>query len=86
MSWCDADLYTLIDSGSTHTFMSQHAASRAGRPPQPRNGLHVTVANGDKVPCPGVFPDMEFRVPTEQFKTDIYVLSLGGYDLVLGTQ
>lgn len=39
-----------------------------------------------RYPAPGVFPDMEFRVPTEQFKTDIYVLSLGGYDLVLGTQ
>jgi hypothetical protein len=82
----DTDLYALIDSGSTPTFLSQDAAARVGRDPQPRSGLNVTVANGDKVACPGIFPDMPFQIAGEEFATVVYVLTLGGYDLVLGTQ
>lgn len=82
----DTDLYTLIDSGLMHTFLSQDTAARVGRAPQPRMGLNVTVANSDKVACPGVFPDMPLQIAGEEFATDVYVLTLGGYDLVLGTQ
>jgi hypothetical protein len=52
----DADLYALTDSGSTHMFLSQDAATRVDRALQPRIGLNVTVANGDKVACPASSP------------------------------
>nr|AAL82656.1 retrotransposon protein, putative, unclassified [Oryza sativa Japonica Group]AAM18147.1 Putative gag-pol polyprotein [Oryza sativa Japonica Group] len=68
----DTDLYTLIDSGLMHTFLSQDTAARVGRAPQPRMGLNVTVANGDKVACPGVFPDMPLQIAGEEFATDVY--------------
>lgn len=34
---------------------------------------------------PDVSPDMLFMIVGEEFATDVYVLTLGGYDLVLGT-
>lgn len=46
--------------------------------------LAVTVANGDHVSCPGVFRDALFAIQGEPFHTDVYVLTLGGYDMVLG--
>jgi len=39
-------LVALIDSGSTHCFMSTDTATRLGLQPTPRPGLSVAVANG----------------------------------------
>ena len=35
--------------------------------------------------CPGVFCDAAFSIDSEPFRTDVYVLPLGGHDMVLGT-
>jgi predicted aspartyl protease len=82
----DATLHALVDTGSTHNFLSQEAAARVHLPLVQRAGLRVTVANGDKVPSPGMFQDARISIDTEVFITDLYVLPLGGYDLVLGMQ
>lgn len=50
------DLVALLDSGSTHNFISDVAARRAQVPLQPRPGLSVAVANGDRVTSPGRCP------------------------------
>lgn len=75
----------LLDSGSTHNFVSEAAARHTGLCFIPRTDLAVTVANGDRVRCPGVFRDAAFAIDNEPFRTDVYVLPLGGYDMVLGT-
>jgi hypothetical protein len=51
----------------------------------PRNNITVTVANGDKVPATGVFRDTTFSIDGEAFGVDFFILPLGGYDMVLGT-
>ena len=48
--------------------------------------MQVTVANGDHVPCPGVYRGAPFSINGEAFSTDFYTFPLAGYDVVLGTQ
>lgn len=75
-----ATFTVLLDSGSTHNFVTTTAAESAGLDYQQCSGLHVMVANGDHIPCPGVARHTELRVD------DTVFLPLGGYDMVLGTQ
>jgi hypothetical protein len=44
------------------------------------------VANGDHVPCPGVYHGTSFSIYGEEFSGDFFALPLPGYDVVLGTQ
>jgi hypothetical protein len=44
------------------------------------------VANGDHVPCPGVYHGTSFSIYGEEFSGDFFALPLAGYDVVLGTQ
>jgi hypothetical protein len=83
--FCAVTVTALLDSGSTHNFVSAPAAARCGLCFIPRTNISVTVANGDKVPATGVFRDTPFSINNEAFWADFFVLPLGGYDLVLGT-
>lgn len=78
-------LTDLLDSGSTHNFVSESAARHTGLCFIQRTDLAVTVANSDRVRCPGVFRDAAFSIDSEPFRADVYVLPLGGHDMVLGT-
>lgn len=79
-------LLALLDSGSTHNFISEAAARRLQLQLCPRDGLSVAVANGDRLSCTGFSPNTLLTIDAEQFAIDFYVLSLGGYDVVLSTQ
>lgn len=78
-------LTALLDSGSTQNFVSTPAAEHMRLCFIPRDNIAVTVANGDRVACSGVFRDAPFSIGDEAFRADIFVLPLGGYDMVLGT-
>jgi hypothetical protein len=56
----DASLLALLDSGSTHSFIGEDAAHRTGLPVQARPRMTATVANGERVPCPGVIRNAPF--------------------------
>jgi hypothetical protein len=75
----------LLDSSSTHNFVSAPATARCGLCFIPCTNISVTVANGDKVPATGVFRDAPFSIDGEAFVADFFVLPLGGYNMVLGT-
>ena len=51
---------------------------------QPRDALQVTVANSERVPCPGIYRAAPFTIDNEAFTADFYALSLAGYDAILG--
>jgi hypothetical protein len=55
-------------------------------PVQQRPWLTATVANGEKVSCPGVIRQAPISINGMKFLVDIYVMPLAGYDMVLGTQ
>jgi hypothetical protein len=80
-----ASLLALLDSGSTHNFIATEAAARTNLRLHPRSGMKVTVANGERVPCPGVYRAAPFSIEGASFSTDFFALPLAGYDVVLGT-
>jgi hypothetical protein len=79
-----ATLTALVDSSSTHSFLSIEAVSRLHLLPIHRPGLRVTVANGDQVTSDGVCKDVRVIIDTEEFVLDFYAIPLAGFDMVLG--
>jgi hypothetical protein len=78
------ELTALLDSGSTHIFISGAAARRAGIQFQDSGGAHVVVANGDRVLCRGLARDVDLHIGDEAFSVDCYLIPLDCYDMVLG--
>jgi hypothetical protein len=76
----------LLDSGSTHNFISESVAQRTGLPLQHRPRLTATVANGDRVSCVGVIRQAAITIHSDNFLVDLFVMPLAGYDMVLDTQ
>jgi hypothetical protein len=74
----------LLDSGSTHNFISSTAARCAGLHFHDSQGAHVVVANGDRVTCGGLTRDVALRIGEEYFTADCYSIRLDCYDMVLG--
>ncbi|WVZ52904.1 LOW QUALITY PROTEIN: hypothetical protein U9M48_003906 [Paspalum notatum var. saurae] len=62
----------------------EEAARRTGGVFRRRRGMHATVANGEHVPCPGVFHEAAFSIHGERFREDLFVLPLAGYDVAPG--
>jgi transposase InsO family protein len=79
-------LVALLDTGSTHNFIGEEAAARTGLPICNRARLTATVANGERISCPGVIRQAPLLIGSEMFQADLYVMPLAGYDVVLGTQ
>ena len=48
--------------------------------------MKVMMANGERMPCPGVYPATTFTIEGKSFSTDFFTLPQAGYDVVLGTQ
>ena len=80
-----ASFVALIDTGSTHSFIGEAAARRTGLPIEPRPRLTATVANGERVSCPGVIRQAPILIDGMEFRVDPFVMPLAGYDVVLGT-
>jgi hypothetical protein len=76
----------LLDSESTHNFISESAAQRTGLHLQHRPRLTATVANSDRVSCVGVIRQATVTIHGDVFHIDLFVIPLAGYDMVLGTQ
>ena len=76
----------LLDSGSSHSFISESAAHRTGLPIATRPRMMATVANGERITCSGVMRHTAFSVQGDAFSTDLFVMPRAGYDVVLGTQ
>jgi hypothetical protein len=81
-----AHLIALLDSGSNHNFIDNTAASRAGVTLVGLSGLHVVVANSDRLVSSGCYRDKAMTVHGELFHIDCYGLPLGSLDMVLGVQ
>jgi len=81
-----AALVALLDSGSTHNFISEAVARRFGLPLHQRPRLTALVANGERVTCDGVIRDAPLLIDGVVFSADLFVMPLAGYDVVLGTR
>jgi hypothetical protein len=74
----------LLDSGSSHNFITEEAVARTNLVLLPHGSMRVMVANGDRVECSGVYSETVFVMKGERFVVDFHALQLAGYDVVLG--
>jgi hypothetical protein len=77
-------LHILVDSGSTHSFLSQHMVDKIGSLQLVPTNVQVKVADGNVLQCMAVLPQAEWTIQQCTFIQDIKVLSLPSYDLILG--
>jgi hypothetical protein len=77
-------LTVLLDSGSTHNFISGSAAQHLGLHLQSSLGATVIVADGARISCQGLARDLAFCIGQECFSLDAYTIPLDYYDMVLG--
>ena len=74
----------LVDSGSTHNFISPTVASRAGFIPTKERNLDVMVANREKMTSGGVCRGVFIHLGKVLFQVDFYILPIEGCEAVLG--
>jgi hypothetical protein len=79
-------LVGLVDSGSTHNFISGHAASLLQIPQLSGTKQQVQVANGARLPCLGRLSAVQFGIQDHSFSDSFLVIPLEGFDAVLGVQ
>jgi len=74
----------LIDSGSTHTFVSTGLAAQLAGCSQVLTPLTVKVANGNQLICNTEFVDMSWSVQSYTFTSTLRVLPIQHYDMIVG--
>jgi hypothetical protein len=74
----------LIDSGSSHSFISQTLAAQLPALLPLQSSVRVQVANGGIMHCEAHLPQGQWFVQGYQFTSDLKVLSLNSYELIIG--
>ncbi|WVZ88557.1 hypothetical protein U9M48_035065 [Paspalum notatum var. saurae] len=77
-------LSILVDSGSSHTFINEQLAGQLSRVLQLSVPLAVRVANGTVIQCASYIPRAEWSVQQCTFLSELRVLPLSAYDMILG--
>ncbi|ESQ30824.1 hypothetical protein EUTSA_v10012141mg [Eutrema salsugineum] len=80
------ELIALVDSGSTHNFISEKAARRLNLSVTPISPFSVRVADGKPLICRHRFEAVSIQMGGATFTVTLYALPLVGLDLVMGIQ
>jgi hypothetical protein len=80
----DQVMLILIDSGSSHSFVSQSFVYQAGLTAVVAAPIQVRVANCEKMLSDQSVPTLEWWAQGFTFYTDMRVLQMTAYDTVLG--
>uniref|UniRef100_A0ACD6AFV1 Uncharacterized protein n=1 Tax=Avena sativa TaxID=4498 RepID=A0ACD6AFV1_AVESA len=78
------EVLMLVDSGSSHTFISTELAERLQATTMAISPLRVKVANGGVMNCSQELLNLEWWTQGVQFHTSFKLLPLGSYDIILG--
>ena len=73
-----------IDSGSTHSFINPYLVNNLALETQQTPTLQVKIANGAKMSTNQLCPNLNFKLQNHDFETDLRVLDINGFDLLLG--
>ena len=76
----------LIDSGCTHNFINKKLATLLNCFIYPTTKFQVLIANGGIVSCLGKCHSIKLSMGDYQLDIPMYVISMGGADIVLGVQ
>jgi hypothetical protein len=74
----------LVDSGISRSFISTDLAAQLEGVVDIVSPLAVRVANVAKLACVSHFPQATWCVQKYEFNTDLKVLNLSSYDMILG--
>lgn len=74
----------LVDSWSSHTFLSASMLQRLNIPTTSMAPLSVKVANGEIIQCTEEVPTLQWWIQGHTFSSNTKVIPLGAYDLILG--
>lgn len=74
----------LVDSGSSHSFVSSSFLFKVGIKPQPTSLRQVRVANGQILHSASYVPELEWWIQGHSFTSSMRVLELEAYDAILG--
>ena len=78
------DLIVLIDSGSTHNFISAKVANTLQLPVKPTKPFNVKAANEGSLTYQGRYENVLILLQGIPFLLTFYALPLYGLDMVLG--
>uniref|UniRef100_A0A2N9GX58 Integrase catalytic domain-containing protein n=1 Tax=Fagus sylvatica TaxID=28930 RepID=A0A2N9GX58_FAGSY len=76
----------LLDSGSSHNFVSESLARKLQLHPVKGPRIRVMVASGEKLASKGKCVGVAVKLGKFQSQVDFFILPLEGYEAVLGTQ
>ncbi|GJX84279.1 gypsy/ty3 retroelement polyprotein [Tanacetum coccineum] len=79
-------IHSLIDSGSTHTFLDLRVAKRLGCKLKATCPMDVSVANGQIMSSLYECKGFKWTLQGVEFTSDALILPLGGCEMVLGVQ
>ncbi|XP_035833037.1 uncharacterized protein LOC118481842 [Helianthus annuus] len=79
-------LRILIDLGSTHNFLSERLAKKLKCHLKSIDKMTVGVANGTEINCTNYCPNFQWYMQNLWLTTDVLVIPLDNYDMVLGVQ
>lgn len=74
----------LLDNGSTHTFIDLEFAIKTGCKIVSNSLQNVIVAGGGTILAGSHIPLVEYCIKGEIFCNEFKIISLAGYDIILG--
>lgn len=74
----------LLDSGSSHTFVSSAFLAMVGLVAVPTTPRQVKLGNGDTLITDHYVPQMQWWIQGHSFTTDMLVIDMSSYDVILG--
>jgi hypothetical protein len=80
----DKVMLILVDSGSTHSFISSHFVNLTQLPTVPIPPKRVKLANGQWLVTDKMVKNLECYCLGQHFATDMVVLDMHPYDAILG--
>lgn len=80
------EILILVNSGSFSNFISENLIGKLELQAQDSGVSQVTIADGGKMTCSKVINGLEWWCQELSFTTDLKVLPLGGYDMILGME
>jgi hypothetical protein len=80
----DKEMFMLVDSGSTDSFINEHLAKSISSWHPLAYPISVKVANGEVLQCTHQLPQQIWDIQGHTFKTTLKIIPLRGYDVILG--
>ncbi|XP_028122319.1 uncharacterized protein LOC114319492 [Camellia sinensis] len=85
LSICTRDAYALIDSGSTHSFISRKFVNKLDKKLEPLEYLLLmSTSSGESMICTFIYQDGDIVVGSASLTIDLLPIDMEHFDVILG--